>query len=209
MPWQTFFQHLYERFLFRDFAAKVVPGSIVLVAGLVAASDREAMDRVIADVTNQHGAVVAILLGASWLMGWVAQGLRELLIERVGICIGFCPPVDWVQIVAQRTRAKLDDSAEITIERLTVIKEATGNFAAAIVLAGAGLYLGEQWRDKYWVPAVTAFVLLAYKFFDMRRRELRMQELLMPAPVEGVGTGGDWGDKFLRRLNAEPPPPAE
>lgn len=201
MNWGAIFERAYSQFFLRDFLGKIVPGALVLVAATVAVQEQSVEESVTA-LSDVHAVAVVILLGLSWLLGFVAQGVRELL-ERLAISVGLSRRVNWPQVVA--ARIGVDEEQRQELERLAVIKEATGNFLGAVPLIAVGLTQGAQWGGSHAVLAIVVGVLLLHRFMDARRRELDLQQVFQQNGLIQGGIGGDvWGTGFLRRFAGEP-----
>lgn len=179
---EALIKYLYQGFLLRDVFGKIVPGALVLLGVATTVSD-ETVVGVIGDFSSQHGALVALALGLAWPLGFVAQALR-LLTEWILMRIHLIADVDWVQVVVDRAGAFGDEDGggrgSQELERMAVIKEATGNFAFAALFLGLVFWCadGPAWRwEHLW--AVGCGLLLFFCSLDARGRELALHSALL------------------------------
>jgi hypothetical protein len=129
------FESFYSKFVLRDFFGKVIPGLVLLLATAVAVS----APYPVASYVQSMGLISAIaILGLSWLAGFTAQSVGE----AVGL-IRYYPrrnelgktltDRDAYKIRIESDRLAPDQRHQL--ERLVVIKEATGNGHVALLLA--------------------------------------------------------------------------
>ena len=204
-------KYLYSNFILRDLLAKVVPGAVVLVGAGVAVTGNTPSG-VVYDATIYSSlptAAVVVLAGAAWTAGFVAQlipFLVELLARRrplfqrnpwgLGEAWGDVREAR-VREVVDRVHIRRRDEAgpenaagpgrpshgADALERLTVIREACGNMAGAIVWLGLGTWWGsmngrtrlDAWSRDAW-PFVAATLALALAAVDTHRREQALHQ---------------------------------
>lgn len=121
---------LYEGFLLRDLAGKVVPGSIVFAAVILGIGGAEGVDKIM----SLSGGMWVIVGPLLWLLGLAAQGFGK----RVGL-VHYSLKYRSVDDHYRARRVFLDNRKEPydrrRMERFEAIRETNGNSAAAIVLA--------------------------------------------------------------------------
>lgn len=188
--------NLYRNFILRDIVGKVVPGLIIEVGAWSAIVGQSPTD-VVLSVEPRHGAVVAALFALAWTLGFLAQTVLDILKTVVAAvrwgplkgrekwpkCLHtLCPSEDgWVRTVGRRTW--LRDEVRRELERLTVVKEATGNLAAAFgIFELMGLWHVKDHTLLAGLLPGIAIVLLLVRHFDACRRELRLQKWFWEHP---------------------------
>jgi hypothetical protein len=201
-------KYLYTDFILRDVFCKVAPGSLVLLGFVAAVTGRPPGD-LVQDVGTLPIVVVLAGLGITWSLGFVAQQI-SFIISRP-----FLKPFakhrfkkedektakvdedelgssifrrEFVSLVRRRTG--FNAGHQKALERLSIIKEATGNLAVAtMVFLGFWFIEDKKWLlgDKThsaplnlswpWISLVTlalAAVLLILHF-DHYCKEIDMQ----------------------------------
>ncbi|MFN0091394.1 MAG: hypothetical protein ACKVWR_14170 [Acidimicrobiales bacterium] len=176
---------LYEKLLLRDLLAKIVPGAVLIAAVALRSGDLD-FDSLVQQVGKLPVAVLVLAAGCAWSIGFGAQLGRGLVEAEL------CQPSRrslrkawaaeqklWGQIV--KRRASLPAERRHILERLTVIKEATGNLAFAL-LGASVLTLGSP--NSLWPAgsAAAAGGMLLLVSLDHRRRELMMQHEMAAEP---------------------------
>jgi hypothetical protein len=145
-------KYLYTDFILRDLFSKVVPGSLI-VLGFVTAVTGWPPGDLIRGVEQLPVIVIVAGLGLTWSIGFVAQQMSFIVLspvlERFKQHRHLCIPrsffrVEFVGLVARRT--ELSAEQRKSLERLAIIKEATGNLAMAIALLGPLWFLGDKWN---------------------------------------------------------------
>lgn len=145
-------QFFYTQFLLRDFLAKIVPGAVIVVGIVWALTGTKGVRRL---CRREHKVSVRrflLLIGMAWILGFVGQevGFLNHLSFTDNIRYG-----DGAETAEQRWQRRIGindretDEDRETVERLAVIKEATGNLAWALFLCFALAWLGE-WRRRHW-----------------------------------------------------------
>jgi len=131
------FEAFYTKLLLRDFFAKIVPGSIVLVAIVVSKLDFsdftetvEAIEKFLSIIPFYLWVIIA---GLAWIMGFAVQSVGEFL----GAIRYHPKTVSREQVYKSRTQfdAIASKNDQMRLERYVVIKEACGNGYMGIVIA--------------------------------------------------------------------------
>lgn len=204
---EALIKYLYQGFLLRDVFGKIVPGALVLLGVVTAVSD-EAVVEVIDDFSSQHGALVALALGLAWPLGFVAQAPREF-VEWLLMRIRLIADVDWVEVVAARARTPDGDERggerrSQELERMAVIKEATGNLAFAALFLGLVFWCadspawradGPAWRREHLWAVGCGLLLFVFSLVARTRELVLHRALLGEEPWKKLG----WLDR--RRLS--------
>lgn len=154
---RSLFDSIYERFLLRDFMGKVIPGLILLTALTHLVWPNQ---RLLGRMPRWGVLEAAVIFGVAWIAGLVVQSLGETRPCRL---IRYFPPeygvgLDKVVMKAfyvdfrQCVNSTFEEGANGNtlrgretrqhLERLTVIKEACGNSAVALLLAAGMTGIG-------------------------------------------------------------------
>ena len=138
-------EYLYSKFILRDFAAKIVPGSIVLLGLAVEVSGKQP-GWLLARVPKVPVVLLAVGLGFVWILGLMTQQMSFMLVWPLLWCFTrrrriptsrYPFRTEFVDIVSRRTTAEaVEENRAQQLERLVVIKEATGNLATSMALFG-------------------------------------------------------------------------
>jgi len=180
---------LYSSYLARDFFAKVVPGAIVIAAAVSpiysSGSDWGKIE---------HIPMLAWLFayGICWIVGFSVQAIGE----ASGVVRAF--PGDEAEDQGRKrgvafNASHLTQRDKAQHERFVVIKEATGNVAVAICLAGivsASLHVVPEWRLFLYVTFIIVVVIALHWFQKVHQRRQRDHELNILARHRAAQPGG-------------------
>lgn len=169
MEWEALLSRLYRDFILRDITAKIVPGVILLLGVAVATTDHSPHE-IINALGATHGVFIALIIVLGWPLGFAVQTAREIT-EWVGSYLHFWQHADWPQIVSDRASFSIYHQQHI--ERLVVIKEATGNLAYASAFFGLSLLYAGRWNDSHWGPWLFLTLVLFARSLYGRRVELK------------------------------------
>lgn len=136
---------LYERFLLVDVFGKIVPGFLVLYAGVLTLWSQTAALTVVVQLGPWSWAFV---FGACWTLAFAVQ--------RFGQAIGLVHDVPDLRTWYERRAAfqRLADKGEVTqLSRLLAIKDVCGNGCTAVLVALAIVLLGNPGGSWVWLRA--------------------------------------------------------
>lgn len=185
----SWFDRMYSGFLLRDFIAKVIPGSIVLLP--VALLEFHEYVLLIGSVSLVLMLVlVALLCGYLFVVGMMLQQLGEILgwvTNSDKSDIG----KDYKDMLGFGKRFKKSDCYERMIkERLTIIKEMSGNMGMALVLLALQIrfIIDAKHGDSYpFVFIVVVLLLLSRLCFkqnwDYYEREKEWMSRALGLPL--------------------------
>jgi hypothetical protein len=159
--WVAVFRNLYTGFLLRDFAGKIVPGTLLLFSLWSLFLPPRT---ILAEIKNEVPVFVVLLVaGLAWTVTLGTQSLAEGLgiwryfpgeniqgTQQTGLLIGLIsPPTDTTfdkdtnEVDEFQSKASEDEKQQY--ERFMVIKEACGNlFVAALLSTPIWIYIGAQ-----------------------------------------------------------------
>jgi len=148
-------ESLYTHFLLRDFAGKIVPGSVLYVAFFSSIAQGKFLQL----DSKLPLATTMILLGFLWLLG--------LAIQAIGAWFGivkysekYPPPDEFHQAQRKFRNIKGDHSRDIMrYERFEAIREAYGNGAVSVLISFPIWLLGHVFRPE------CGFLLILFVFF--------------------------------------------
>ena len=166
---------LYSQFVLRDFAAKVLPGSLVLFTGVASIAG-----------TNETWAFLEGARTLTWLMlmgwGWIVA----IALQAVFDGTLWAGRADGKILVYRPTTAEFDRSAtpeqQRRHERLVVVKEVAGNVGVAVAVSALVAAVawgiehspvaGTPWRA---LPAGLFGTLMTVALFRLNRRHAQAQ----------------------------------
>jgi len=118
-------KYLYEKFILRDFFAKIIPGFVILLSIATILTEKSPI-YLITLVPNWNTHLFLLIAGLSWVLGFVAQ--------EIGRWFRVLRTEDPVNKLITLARLKGEEDLKHQRERHVVIKEATGNLAMALVV---------------------------------------------------------------------------
>ena len=169
---------LYDRFLLRDFLGKIVPGTIASI-GVGMMITEEPVGRLVDTVRSEFEgspvAFTALGFGLLWLAGFVVQAPREIY--------------EFFRVDRRQNRETWLDFAlrdlgrrEQAVERIVVIKEATGNGFVALSVLLLGGWIGPGLSEPAWMSLALAVLLLFFVHCKARWQERLAHETPEPGP---------------------------
>ena len=210
---------LYSQFVLRDFAAKILPGSLVLFTG---AASIAGPDEVWTLLQEARTLTWLVLMGWAWIVAIALQAVFDgtLWAGRADGKILVYRPKDAESEWAD-TNAEFDRSAtpeqQRRHERLVVVKEVAGNVAVAVAVAAVvaaaawGLHLtplaGTPWRA---LPAGLVVAVMTIGLFRLNRRHAQAQWDYVRSAASGTPTviaeRDGTAQTLEARASAEQPP---
>lgn len=204
----AFFDALYGRFLLRDVFGKILPGWVTIIVIL------RRLDLSLFDMIGLQSQVAAFVVtsGIAWIISFALQevgsylGLISLWPKAAG-----SEEVRYPMLI--RFLAVATDDEKRNVERLVVIKEATGLATVAILVAGVvWLTLMPVLGDHIAIGAVQYFVVLVLLFLGgaalrhshvtHRNREQTYRECVLATHgAMVVGTAADTAELRARLAN--------
>jgi hypothetical protein len=129
------FDSLYTNLLLRDLGAKVAPGMTILVAVRMAMTS---VAQAMKDMNEAHLGAWLVAIAVAWLAGLAVQGLGEITGFLPFLPVRYFPKgktwAEW-NMLLKRFDAVAKEPERYRLERLIVVREATGNGCLAGFLA--------------------------------------------------------------------------
>ncbi len=119
---------LYEKFLLRDVFAKIVPGTLLLFSCIYSSSLNYKATMDIMKVSW------IIMIGLAWTLGFVVQGVGELLRIIKYYTKDYTTKEQWYEAYIKFKESATREEKS-NCERFVVIKEATGNLAMSLLIS--------------------------------------------------------------------------
>lgn len=128
-------EHLYTTFILRDVLAKIIPG-LILIVSLYMASYSLCLEQATEKILSLPTTVIVLLFIVSWTGGFVVQEVGTW-VHLLGSEIAEEGERKKAATKRGLAMAELNATQLQHVERMFVIKEASGNLAVAILLAFA------------------------------------------------------------------------